>query len=67
MNSYSSPKFTQLPIWWVVFLQCKSIVINILYKLIRQRGRVRYQVKSDYDQEEWRGHLNVPRWEHVND
>jgi hypothetical protein len=67
MNSYSSPKFTQLPIWRVVFLQCKSIVINILHKLIRQRGRVRYQVKSDYDQKEWRGHLNATKWEHEND
>ena len=67
MNSYSSPKSTPLPLWRAGFLRCKSIVIDIAHKLIRQRKRIRDQVKSDYDQGEWRGHLNARRWELAQD
>lgn len=62
MKSYSSPKFTELPTWRAVLLRCKSVVLDIAHKLIRRRKRIRDQVKSDYDQGEWRGHLNARRW-----
>lgn len=67
MKSYSSHKFTELPAWRAVLLRCKSVVLDIAHKLIRQRKRVRDQVKSDYDQGEWRGHLKARRWEQAKD
>lgn len=67
MKSFSSSKFTELPARRSVLLRCKSIVLDIAHKLIRRRKRVRDQVKSDYDQGEWRGHLDARRWESVSD
>jgi len=67
MKSYSHPPFAELPAWRAVVLRCKSILLDVAHKALRRRKRVRAQVKSDYDQGEWRGHLSARRWELAND
>jgi len=62
MKSYYSPKFTELSAWRATALICKSIVESVAHKLIRRRKRVRDQVKSDYDQGEWREQLSAHSW-----
>lgn len=67
MKPYPPPKFSELSALRGAGLLCKSIVLDVAHKLIRQRRRIRDQVTNDYDQGEWRGHLVARRWETAQD
>lgn len=62
MNT-STIQMTPVPYWIAQAHYARSVCVDLMHKLVRQRKRTRSQVQSDYDGGEWKEFMEARSWE----